>query len=139
MIGWILQEMPTLEIVGIAADGLEGIQKAEDLQPDLIVMEIGLPRLKGMESAQRILAVKPQCKVLFLTQETSGRVVHNVFQFGAPGCVIKDHLVNELPVALLASQYSLSETNLPETGYLVNCNQLGSILPQSRSAVTTSP
>jgi DNA-binding NarL/FixJ family response regulator len=72
MIGWILQEMPTLEIVGIAADGLEGIQKAEELQPDLIVMEIGLPRLKGMESAQRILAVKPQCKVLFLTQETSG-------------------------------------------------------------------
>jgi DNA-binding NarL/FixJ family response regulator len=83
MIGWILQDMPQVEVVGVAADGLEAIQKAQELQPDLIIMDIGLPKLNGMESARRILAVKPQSKVLFLTQETSGRVVHNAFQLGA--------------------------------------------------------
>jgi DNA-binding NarL/FixJ family response regulator len=102
MIGWILQDMPQVEVVGVAADGLEAIQKAQELQPDLIIMDIGLPKLNGMESARRILAVKPQSKVLFLTQETSGRVVHNAFQLGARGYVIKDRLVHELPVAVSA-------------------------------------
>jgi DNA-binding NarL/FixJ family response regulator len=102
MIGWVLQQMPNLEVVGTAADGVEAIQKAQELQSDLIIMDIGLPKLNGLEAAREILKVSPQCKVIFLTQEASVGVIENAFQLGARGYVIKDRLVKELSLAVRA-------------------------------------
>ena len=59
-----LQKQPELEIIGQVSDGLEAVQKAQQLQPDLILMDIGLPTLNGIEAARRIRDVSPTSKIL---------------------------------------------------------------------------
>jgi len=87
----MLEEIPGLEIVGHAADGLEAVQKAAELQPDLILLDIGLPKLNGIQAAGHILKSFPYSKVVFLTQETSPEVVEEAFRLGAFGYVAKVH------------------------------------------------
>src|ERR1700687_188153 len=70
-----LEERTGFQIVGEAADGLEAVRKAEELRPDLIVLDIGLPTLNGIAAARRILKLCPESKILFLSQESSADVV----------------------------------------------------------------
>ena len=85
-----------LEIVGIAFDGLEAVQKAEQLQPDLILLDIGLPTLNGIEAARRIRKLSPNSKILFVSQECSAEVVDEAFRLGARGYLLKFDAVREL-------------------------------------------
>jgi len=64
-----------MHIVGEATDGLEAVQKAEELQPNLILFDVGLPKLNGIEAARRIRRVSPESKILFVSQESSADVV----------------------------------------------------------------
>jgi len=90
------------EIISEAADGLEGVQKAVELQPALIVLDIGLPKLNGIEAARRIRKLSPKSKILFLTQESSAEVVQEAISLGALGFVIKAHAGRDLSAALEA-------------------------------------
>jgi DNA-binding NarL/FixJ family response regulator len=87
---------PALEIVDEAADGLEGVQKAEELQPDLILLDIGLPKLSGMKAAQKMRGVAPNSKILFLSQESAPDFVEEAFKLGALGYVHKPRVQKEL-------------------------------------------
>jgi DNA-binding NarL/FixJ family response regulator len=87
---------PELEIVGEATDGLEAVQKAEELQPDIIVLDIGLPSLNGIEVARRIRKHSPGTKILFVSQETSADVVQEALGTGARGYVVKSDAGSEL-------------------------------------------
>ena len=84
-----LGKQPELQIVGEASDGLEAVHKAEELQPDLIVLDLGLPILNGIKVARRIRQLSPESKVLFLTQESSADVVQEALSSGALGYVLK--------------------------------------------------
>jgi DNA-binding NarL/FixJ family response regulator len=84
-----LGEQPRLQIVGESSDGLEAVQKAEELQPELIVLDIGLPILNGIEAARRIRKVSPESKIVFISQESSAEVVEEAFRLGARGYVVK--------------------------------------------------
>jgi len=95
-----LGERAELHLVGEVADGLEAVQKAEELQPHLIILDIGLPSLNGIEVARRIRSLLPQSKILFLSQETSALVAQEAFRLGALGYVVKEHAASELLVAL---------------------------------------
>jgi DNA-binding NarL/FixJ family response regulator len=91
-----LTKRPDLQIVGEASDGLEAVQKVEELQPDLIVLDIGLPALNGIEAARRIRKLSPKCKILFVSQESSADVVREALSLGALGYVVKAHAGSDL-------------------------------------------
>jgi len=85
----MLQEIPELQIAGEATDGLQAIRKAEELQPDLIVLDIGLPSLNGIEAARRIRKISPNSKILFVSQESSVDVVREALGTGGRVYILK--------------------------------------------------
>jgi DNA-binding NarL/FixJ family response regulator len=84
-----LQDTSSIYLCWEASDGLEAVQKAEELQPDLILLDIGLPKLNGIEAARRIRKVSPESKILFVSQESSAEVVQEALGLGARGYVVK--------------------------------------------------
>jgi DNA-binding NarL/FixJ family response regulator len=94
-----LGKRPKLQVIGDAVDGLEGVQKAEELQPDLILLDVGLPALNGIEAARRIRTLSPESKILFVSQESDADVVQEAFRVGALGYVVKTRVGNDLLAA----------------------------------------
>jgi DNA-binding NarL/FixJ family response regulator len=97
-----LSARPELQVISEASDGLEAVQKAVELQPDLIVLDIGLPSLNGIEAARRIRKLSPKSTILFLSQESSAEVVQEALCLGALGFVTKVHAGSQLLVAVEA-------------------------------------
>jgi DNA-binding NarL/FixJ family response regulator len=97
-----LQNKLELQTIVEASDGVEAIELAEALQPDLILLDIGLPKLNGIEAARRIRELAPQSKILFVSQESSVDVVQAAFSAGASGYVVKMDAGRELPTAVKA-------------------------------------
>ena len=91
-----LEKAPELQVVGIVSDGLAAVQKAEELQPDLILLDIGLPNLNGIEAARRIHKLSPETKILFVSQESSADVVREALGTGASGYIVKTDAGREL-------------------------------------------
>src|SRR4051812_14360948 len=90
------------QIVGEAADGQEAVRRAESLDPDLILMDIGLPGLNGIEAASRILARRPGSRILFVSQQMSRDVLRAAAAAGASGYVLKSDAGSDLLPALAA-------------------------------------
>jgi DNA-binding NarL/FixJ family response regulator len=85
----MLQERRDFQIIGEASDGLEAVQKAVELKPDLILMDIGLPSLNGIEAARQIRELVPEAKIIFLSQEISSEVIQEALSVSASGYVTK--------------------------------------------------
>jgi DNA-binding NarL/FixJ family response regulator len=83
-----------------ASDGFEAVQRAQELQPDLILLDIGLPILSGIKAAQKIRELSTKSKVLFVSLESSNDVVQEALRSGASGYVIKLNIANELLAAV---------------------------------------
>jgi len=98
----MLQKHPELEVICEAPDGLEAVQKAVDRQPDLILLDIGLPKLNGIEVARRIRKLSPKSKILFVSQESSDGIVKEALSLGALGYVVKTHAGKDLLAAVEA-------------------------------------
>lgn len=97
-----LRENPNFEVIGIASDGLEAVQKAEELQPDLILLDIGLPKLDGIGAARQIHIIAPESKILFVSQELDLGVARAALSVGGHGFVVKSEAENELLAAIEA-------------------------------------
>jgi DNA-binding NarL/FixJ family response regulator len=89
-------ERNALQVVGEAADGLEAVRRAVELEPDLIVMDIGLPSLNGIEAARQIRRLVPKSKIIFVSQESSFDVMQEALSLGAWGYVVKARAASEL-------------------------------------------
>jgi len=89
-----------LQVVGEASDGLEAVQKAAELKPDLILMDIGLPTLNGIEAARQIRKLVPESKIIFLSQESSPEIIEEAMNLGASGYVIKSRAGSDLLATL---------------------------------------
>ena len=85
-----------------AIDGLQAVQKAEEQQPDLILLDIGLPILNGMTVARRVRRLAPSSKIVFFSQESSPTVVRAALDLGAMGYVYKPHTLSDLLPAIEA-------------------------------------
>jgi DNA-binding NarL/FixJ family response regulator len=97
----ILRTRPELSVVAEVGDGLAAVQKAQELQPDLILLDIGLPNLGGLEAANRIRQVAPDSAIIFLTQNSDKDMVRAAFSTGAQGYVLKTDAGSELLSAVI--------------------------------------
>jgi len=95
-----IRQMSDLEIVGEATEGMEAVQKAQDLHPDLILLDIGLPRLNGIEAVRLIRKVSQDSKILMVSTQCSLDVVREALRSGASGCLVKSDIVSELRIAI---------------------------------------
>jgi nitrogen-specific signal transduction histidine kinase/ActR/RegA family two-component response regulator len=98
----MLSSLPSLELAGEAADGLEAVKKAEELKPDLILMDISLSGINGIEAATRIRKLAPDSRIVFLSQYDDPDVVRAVLQTGALGYIFKVDSGKDLESALSA-------------------------------------
>jgi DNA-binding NarL/FixJ family response regulator len=89
-----------LVIIGECSDGLEAVQKSEELQPDLVLLDIGLPNLNGVEAARQIRKIAPASRILFLTSYRWPEIVHAATSVGALGFVLKLNASRELLPAI---------------------------------------
>ena len=84
-----LAKKPDLQVICEVTDGLEAVQKAEELEPELVFLDIGLPTLNGIEAARQIRKVAPESKIIFVSQESSAEIVQEALNLGAWGYVVK--------------------------------------------------
>jgi DNA-binding NarL/FixJ family response regulator len=115
----LLQPNPELQVICEAVDGLEAVQKAEELKPDLILLDFGLPKLNGLEAARRIRKLVPESKILFLTQESSADVIEEAIRLGGLGYVVKANAGTELLAGLQAvlQGKQFVSSNLPDFNF----------------------
>lgn len=95
-----LKKLADMEIICEVSDGLEAVHAAEELQPDLILLDIGLPTLNGIEAARRISKLCPNSKLLFLSEESSVHVVREALRIGALGYIVKKSAGREVVAAI---------------------------------------
>ncbi|MGW4695646.1 response regulator [Kitasatospora cineracea] len=89
-----------IDVVGEAADGVEAVTAARELRPDVVLMDIRMPNLDGLEAARRILAQDPHCRVLMLTTFDLDRYVYAALSLGASGFLLKDVTAAHLAAAV---------------------------------------
>ncbi|MCM1264613.1 MAG: response regulator transcription factor [Candidatus Gastranaerophilales bacterium] len=86
----MLEQAENIELVGQAENGIKGVELAKSLLPDVIVMDIGLPIIDGIEATKRIKSFNPNCKILIFTSRDDSDDIFEAFQSGADGYVMKD-------------------------------------------------
>jgi DNA-binding NarL/FixJ family response regulator len=96
----LLQVQREYQVVAEASDGLEAVQKAQELKPDLILLDIGLPKLHGIEAARLIRQLSPSSKILVLSENNDLDVVRAALSAGARGYVLKTDAQGELLPAM---------------------------------------
>ena len=92
----ILETTQNFQLVGEAADGFEGVRQATQLKPDLILLDVALPKLDGIQAAKAILIAAPESKILFVTAYCSQSLAGTALNLGAKGYVVKSDAPEDL-------------------------------------------
>jgi DNA-binding NarL/FixJ family response regulator len=92
----IVSAQPDMEVVGEAGDGRAAIERAQELQPDVVVMDVSMPRMNGLKATGKLLELCPQTKVLTLTRHTDDGYLQELLRAGASGYVLKQSAPTEL-------------------------------------------
>ena len=98
----LLERQPGFEVVGEAADGRQAVERAEATKPDVVVLDIAMPNMSGIEAAQRISASLPQTAIVILSMHSDEGYVLRALKAGAKGYVLKDSAENDLIEAIKA-------------------------------------
>ena len=98
-----LKEDPSFAIVGEAEDGVRAVQMAQELQPEIILLDISLPRLNGVQSGAWIRKVAPAARIIFVSQQFDADIVDAALQIGASGFVLKSDAGEALMDAIRAA------------------------------------
>jgi two-component system nitrate/nitrite response regulator NarL len=95
-----LRKSPELQLVGVLSDGRAAVENAEQLRPDLILLDIGLPTMSGIEAARRIRKLVPESKIIFVSQQSAPEIVEEALSLGAQGYVLKARISTDLLAAV---------------------------------------
>ncbi len=98
----ILAAQPDMEIVGEAGNGREAVELAEKLQPDVVVMDVAMPELNGIEATRRLARQSPRSRVLALSMHKDSVYVREILRAGARGYLLKDAIDRDLLAAVRA-------------------------------------
>jgi DNA-binding NarL/FixJ family response regulator len=98
----MFESQTDLKIQAIATDGLEAVQKATDLQPDVILMDISLPKMNGFEATRHIRLLSPTSRVLFVSEHRNFDFIEAAFQAGGLGYVLKSDACSDLLAGIRA-------------------------------------
>jgi DNA-binding NarL/FixJ family response regulator len=98
----ILEDDPGISVVGEARTGLEAIDQCKELQPDVVVMDLSMPDLGGLEATAEILKANPQIKILILSMYSNEAYVRKAFELGAKGYILKNAIEVDLTRAVMA-------------------------------------
>ena len=99
----LLRREPDFEVICDVADGLQAVDKARELQPDVIVLDISMPGIDGLETARRIRKISPDTEIVFLSQHDSAEMVRQALRNGGRGYVVKSDVAQELIKAIRAA------------------------------------
>ena len=127
-ISLIFAQDPQLRMICEVSDGLEAVQKAQELHPDLILLDIGLPKLNGIAASRQILRFSRKPKILFLSQESSIDVVREALRIGA-GFVLKTDASRELLSAVKAVMLGEQFLSSSATGHKLE-RAVGGYVPE---------
>lgn len=111
------------EVCGEAIDGREAVEKALELRPDIVLLDVGMPNLNGLDAARQILGANPRTRVLILTMHESEQIVREVLEVGARGFLLKSDAARDLVAAVEALQrrttfFTSSVAEIVLNGYL---------------------
>lgn len=98
----LLEGRPEWEVVGEASDGVEAVEKVNALQPDVVVLDVTMPRMSGIEACRLIQQKGPPREILFVTQHDSPQMMREALAAGARGYVVKSNLARDLVEAVEA-------------------------------------
>lgn len=114
----LLEVQPGWEVIAEAADGLEALEKADRLSPDIILLDVSMPKMNGLEACRLIRKAAPAAEILIVTQHDSPQMMREALDAGARGYVVKSNAGRDLLTAVEAvSQhrpFTLGGTMLPE-------------------------
>jgi DNA-binding NarL/FixJ family response regulator len=126
----LFRARPEWQVIAEAADGPDAIQKAEELKPDLIVLDIGLPKLNGIEAARQIRQSSPNSRTVFLSQNTDRDIVQAALSTGALGYVHKADSQSDLLTAVDAVLWGRQFVSSRLQGYKLTDNSAAQALHQ---------
>jgi len=116
----LLEGHPGWQIVGEAADGLEALDKADRLQPDVVVLDVTMPRMNGLETCRRLRQKVPDLEILFVTQHDSPHMMREALDAGARGYVVKSNAARDLLEAVKAVSEHRTFTALAQRDNVVS-------------------
>jgi len=99
----ILEAVPSFRVMGEARDGLEAIEQSSRLNPDIVLLDIGMPVLNGLEAAKQIRKDSPSVQVVFVTQDADADIKNAALATGAAGYLLKANAMRELLPAIKAA------------------------------------
>jgi len=116
----MLEDEPTFQVVGEASDGLEAVECAEKLQPNVIVMDCALPQINGIEASRRILEKLPETAILMLSMHSEDTLVRQAMEAGARGYILKNAMDLDLVAAIqkVASGGTVIDPQITRAGTL---------------------
>lgn len=96
----LLAEYEDLEVIGEAEDGFKAVRLARDIKPDVIIMDIKMPGMSGIEATREIIAENPQMKIIALSMHSERQFISKMLEVGASGYLLKDCAFEELVTAI---------------------------------------
>jgi DNA-binding NarL/FixJ family response regulator len=102
-LGRLISALPDIELVGVAADGAEAIERAREVEPDVVLMDLDMPKVDGIEATRRVLADRPGTAVLVLTSFSDRPRILGALEAGACGYLLKDVASDEVADGIRAA------------------------------------